>query len=209
MKLHNLFNGQGAVPGTIYTPSTHHLRNLVELRFSHIILQTFTMISRLLLAIFLSPLASATTPVVHDATRDVTYRGFVRNNAEIFLNIPFGQDTGGSNRFKPPKLYVPHKGTVFPGDKYGPACPQPNDPQPPYAFNITRMSEDCLNLNIGRPRQTSHKDALPVMVFIHGGSFWTGRNKDVIYWPDGMVEQSVENGLPVIQVNINYRLGGK
>ncbi|PHH91910.1 hypothetical protein CDD83_9777 [Cordyceps sp. RAO-2017] len=45
------------------------------------------------------------------------------------------------------------------------------------------------------------------MVFIHGGSFWTGQNQEITIAPDGMVLEAVQNGLPVIHVAMNYRLG--
>ena len=45
------------------------------------------------------------------------------------------------------------------------------------------------------------------MVYIHGGSFWAGNNHDPTILPDGMILESVRNGLPVIQVAMNYRLG--
>lgn len=69
------------------------------------------------------------------------------------------------------------------------------------------VSEDCLSLNVVRPRGTGSWEKLPVMVWIHGGSFWTGFNGDVSYEPDGLVLESVMNGLPVVHVAINYRLG--
>ncbi|CAO2651475.1 Nn.00g040450.m01.CDS01 [Neocucurbitaria sp. VM-36] len=45
------------------------------------------------------------------------------------------------------------------------------------------------------------------MVWIHGGSFWGGSNVEPTTAPDGLVRQSVENGLPIIHVAMNYRLG--
>jgi carboxylesterase type B len=45
------------------------------------------------------------------------------------------------------------------------------------------------------------------MVWIHGGGFWNGQNREITTSPDGLVRESIENGLPVISVAINYRLG--
>lgn len=48
---------------------------------------------------------------------------------------------------------------------------------------------------------------LPVMVWIHGGSFWYGSNMEPTTNPAGMIKQSFLNGEPVIFVRMNYRLG--
>ena len=39
------------------------------------------------------------------------------------------------------------------------------------------------------------------------GSFWWGSNVEPTFKPDGLVRQSVEGGVPVIHVAMNYRLG--
>ncbi|KAJ7714926.1 hypothetical protein B0H16DRAFT_1477762 [Mycena metata] len=44
--------------------------------------------------------AVTATPIAVDSTNNVTYQGLVRNGIEVFLGIPFGQDTGGANRFQ-------------------------------------------------------------------------------------------------------------
>ncbi|KAI0602821.1 putative lipase [Biscogniauxia sp. FL1348] len=156
----------------------------------------------------LAALASP-SPSVTTAPGNVTYQGLERNGIELFLNIPYGQDTSGENRFKPPRPYVPAPGTTVNAGSYGPACPQPLGPSsPPLVLsNVTEISEDCLNLNVARPRGVWAGDGLPVAVFIHGGSFWTGQNSEITTAPDGMILESVENGLPIIHVAMNYRLG--
>lgn len=42
----------------------------------------------------------------------------------------------------------------------------------------TSFSEDCLTLNIIRPETTTSTDALPVVIWIHGGGFWGGSGAD-------------------------------
>ncbi|KAG6040316.1 hypothetical protein E4U41_000912 [Claviceps citrina] len=154
---------------------------------------------------------TAANPVVHDAKQQVTYHGLHRNGIEVFLNIPYGQDTGGRNRFRPPRAHIPARGSSVNATAYGPACPQALGLwAPPIALDpITRISEDCLNLNVARPRRTREATArlLPVLVYIHGGSFWAGSNEESTIRPDGMILESVENGLPVMHVAMNYRLG--
>ncbi|KAH7138013.1 carboxylesterase-like protein [Dendryphion nanum] len=64
---------------------------------------------------------------------------------------------------------------------------------------------DCLNLNITVPVNSSDKP-LPVMVFIHGGGFIIGSNWWPHYDPALLVKHSVQNGTPIIAINISYRL---
>lgn len=139
----------------------------------------------------------------------IEYDGFEQDGIEHFLGIKFGHDTSGPNRFKPPRLYVPPPGTKIDGSKPGPACPQPLGVySPPLGMgNITGASEDCLNLNIARPKLNGTTEKMPVMVWIHGGSFWYGSNMEPTTAPDGLIHQSVLNGMPVIYVRLNYRLG--
>ncbi|KAI1502026.1 putative lipase [Biscogniauxia marginata] len=153
--------------------------------------------------------SSLSSPSVTTTPHKVTYWGLERNGIEVFLNIPYGQDTGGANRFKPPRPYVPAPGTTVDARNYGPACPQRLGPSsPPLVLsNVTEISENCLNLNVARPRGACASDRLPVAVWIHGGSFWTGQNSEITTAPDGMILESISNGLPIIHVAMNYRLG--
>lgn len=111
---------------------------------------------------------------VDDASCGVRYRGIERDSLQHFYGIPYGKDTSGENRFKPPRPYVPRPGEVIDATKPGVACPQPlGKSSPPLGQgNITEISEDCLNLNIVRPATSNNDDdykKLPVMVWIHGG----------------------------------------
>ncbi|KAF2477640.1 putative lipase [Lindgomyces ingoldianus] len=148
-------------------------------------------------------------PVAIDVNSNVKYLGAERNGIEVFLNIQYGQDTSGVNRFKPPRPFIPKPGTTYDATKYGPACPQTfGQWLPPLTLgNITSTSEDCLNLNVARPKGCHASSRLPVMIWIHGGSFWTGANNEPTTMPDGLVIESIKNGLPVIHVAMNYRLG--
>lgn len=163
---------------------------------------------RLLLATALVACASAGPSATNPAI-GVTYNGLERNGIELFLNIPYGQDTSGEHRFKPARPAVPVKGSTVVATSYGPACPQPTGVSklPLATGQITRVSEDCLNLNVARPKGTTAGQKLPVMVYIYGGSFWSGSNDEPTTSPDGMILESVANGLPVMHVAMNYRLG--
>lgn len=112
---------------------------------------------------------------VDHASYGVTYRGIEHDGIQHFYGIPYGQDTSGENRFKPPRLYVPAPGSIIDATKPGVACPQQlGRSSPPLGQgNVTEVSENCLNLNIVRPRlnDTNGPVKLPVMVWIHGGAF--------------------------------------
>lgn len=152
--------------------------------------------------------AVTATPIAVDSTNNVTYQGLVRNGIEVFLGIPFGQDTGGANRFKPPQPWTPMAGSLVDATAYGAACPQPVPGSGVLKLTpVSKISEDCLNLNIARPSGVDAGAKLPVIAFIYGGGFSTGFNEEQSTAPDGMILESVQNGLPIVHVVMNYRLG--
>lgn len=61
-------------------------------------------------------------------------------------------------------------------------------------------TEDCLYMNIYRPR-VNPKRPLNVVVFIHGGGFYSGNNSPLLYGPEFFMETG-----QVILVTIAYRL---
>ncbi|THH16328.1 hypothetical protein EW146_g4291 [Bondarzewia mesenterica] len=67
------------------------------------------------------------------------------------------------------------------------------------------ISEDCLNLNIVRPKNSSPHALLPVMLWIYGGAFIQGDTS--LYNGTGIVARGVARGSPVMFVSINYRVG--
>lgn len=153
----------------------------------------------------------SSVPLAEDYNCKVTYHGVYRDQIEYFLSIPFAQSTGGANRFAPPKPVVSSPGSSIYAQSPGPACPQSlgQGAAPLYLSNITEISEDCLHLNVARPNGTKAGDNLPVLVYIHGGSFNLGSKDEIVSQPGGMILESVANGLPIIHVAMNYRLGGK
>ncbi|CZT21145.1 related to para-nitrobenzyl esterase [Ramularia collo-cygni] len=158
-----------------------------------------------LLPIFYAIVAADPTVTVGD----VTYEGLYKDQVESWLGIRYGQDTSGSNRFKPPRAYEPVSGTTVHANDPGPACPQATGPPTGVLSvgGIPSASEDCLRLNVARPNGTEACDKLPVMVYIHGGGFVSGSKDEPTTQPGGLIVQSVANGHPVINVELNYRLG--
>ncbi|PYH47204.1 putative triacylglycerol lipase (LipA) [Aspergillus saccharolyticus JOP 1030-1] len=76
----------------------------------------------------------------------------------------------------------------------------------------TRLSEDCMNLNVVRPASVSsgvgkgHEALLPVVVWIFGGGWMQGATSDPRYNMSYILHQGALNDKPVIGVSINYRV---
>ncbi|KAJ9606016.1 hypothetical protein H2200_009865 [Cladophialophora chaetospira] len=151
----------------------------------------------------------ASAPSVTDSSTHIIYRGKSANNVESFLNIRFGQHTGGANRFLHPKPFSYPDSTVVDASAPGAACPQQKQPVPGFDVfdNVTNVSEDCLTLRVDRPAGTGAGDKLPVFVWIFGGGDSIGQIYDSAYDPTGLITNSVNQKTPIIYVAMNYRLG--
>ena len=118
---------------------------------------------------------------------------------EYFLGIPYALPTSGPRRFAPPVRILEQSNEIFNAVKYGSRCPSTE------SLSITQYAdEDCLNLNLYRPRQAGENEnaKLPVVVYIHGGSFNFGYAGDRAI--HNMIAWSSE---PIIGITFNYRLG--
>uniref|UniRef100_A0A914GZ99 Carboxylesterase type B domain-containing protein n=1 Tax=Globodera rostochiensis TaxID=31243 RepID=A0A914GZ99_GLORO len=124
-----------------------------------------------------------------------------------FLGVPYAEPPVGQRRFKSPQQLNHFPGPApFAAFTLPHACAQDVEAHPslfinePYPYAV---SEDCLYLNIFTPAVKSHSssvsNALPVMVFLHGGNFQTGTAND---WPGHVL---ASRGIVVVAVN--YRLG--
>ena len=100
----------------------------------------------------------------------VSYEGISSRGVDQFLNIRFGEDTGGPNRFTAAKPFrLPPRSKVK-ATKRGDACPQAIQGIIPPMTDVVSQSEDCLNLRIARPADEKlYTKPLPVMVYIYGG----------------------------------------
>lgn len=76
-------------------------------------------------------------------------------------------------------------------------CLQRNDLLP---NAVVTGSEDCLYLNVYKPNTTCNK--IPVMVYIHGGGFFSGTASPSVHGPEYFMDTK-----KVIIVVISYRLG--
>lgn len=115
-------------------------------------------------------------------------------------NIPYAR----AERFEKPVSIQKYESPI---DAYqpAPACPQEKRPLFSTIFGIEpldmlKQSEDCLNLSVTRPDNDSGN--LPVMIWIHGGSYISGAGDAILFDPTHLVREQ-----NVIVVNVTYRLG--
>jgi para-nitrobenzyl esterase len=123
-------------------------------------------------------------------------RGVTSARAEKFLGIPFAAPPVRDLRFAPPALPKSWKG-VRAANRRGPACLQF---EPTGVREEQATSEDCLYLDVYRPRNVAKDRKLPVMVWFHGGGNTQGTG--VIYGGSTMAART-----KTVIVSINYRLG--
>jgi para-nitrobenzyl esterase len=129
------------------------------------------------------------------STEAGSVRGTTRNNADVFLGLPYAAPPVGDLRWAPPAKAVAWQG-VRDGSVPGSSCPQTGGtPLIPRSEN-----EDCLYLNVYRPAGTNANASLPVMVYAYGGGNVSG---GAIAF-DG-ARMATENGIVVVVPN--YRLG--
>ena len=135
--------------------------------------------------------------------KDGHLSGSSSNGAVSFLGIPYGADTGGANRFLPPKSPKPWA-EVRDATRMGNRCPQPSFSvvSAVIKFSDLPISEDCLVLNVWSA-DTRPVATRPVMVWLHGGGFSFGSASDKYY--DGTVLAREHD---VVVVTVNHRLNG-
>nr|MBF0682895.1 carboxylesterase/lipase family protein [Pseudomonas sp.] len=134
-------------------------------------------------------------------TRFGKVQGERRDNGIAFKGIPYGADTGGANRFMPPRDPVPWRG-VHDGTRFGHRAPQSQLPHAPvfnWLTSTSPISENCLVLNVYTPA-TDHARR-PVMVWLHGGAFAFG-SSDAPVLDGGKLAHHGD----VVVVTVNHRL---
>ena len=161
---------------------------------------TILLVVALLAAIAIMPLLGCGKPVQQGQETVVALdsgkiRGTLLDGVWTYLGIPFAAPPVGDLRWREPQPVKPWEG-IRDCNKYGLACPQPSS----LFYDVGQTGEDCLYLNVWTP--VNRPDAnLPVMVWIHGGSFNTGAGSQDMYNGKNLAGQNV------VVVTINYRLG--
>jgi para-nitrobenzyl esterase len=114
----------------------------------------------------------------------------------VWKAIPFAQPPVGDLRWRAPREPQPWTGVRNPAS-FGAACTQYSSVLPGVIFG----SEDCLYLNVWRPKSDDRE--LPVYVWIHGGGNSIGSaTTSAEYYGSSVASRS-----RMIFVSINYRLG--
>lgn len=177
----------------------------------------------------LLPLVGAvpTSPLTARAKNDIveveissgTIIGSVGQTVDTFKGIPYADAPIGDLRFRPPQKLSRYLGD-FDATRVplscppGPLIPQggPNVPEVGAILNDTSgeaqaldFSEDCLTINVQRPKGVQEGDDLPVLFWIYGGGFVGGSTAGF----DGtkLIDTGVILGKPFIFVAVNYRVG--
>jgi para-nitrobenzyl esterase len=122
-------------------------------------------------------------------TREGQMLGAVQGDVASYRGIAYAAAPVGRLRWRAPQP-LPESSEMRTVYDYGPPCPQPG---------AREASEDCLTLNVFRPFGVD--GPLPVMLFIHGGSFVSGTANDPLLDGTKLAEAGI------IVVAPNYRLG--
>jgi para-nitrobenzyl esterase len=153
--------------------------------------------------------APVSEPVVQ--IRDGTLRGMNAGSAIAFRGIPYARPPVGELRWQPPQPPLAWQG-MREAAQPGSACAQRTSGLAPFFAPMAqaygskfeqppiKSSEDCLYLDVWVPDWPA-KRALPVMVWLHGGSNTVGSGTQSTY--DGA--SVTRHG--VLLVTLNYRLG--
>lgn len=114
-----------------------------------------------------------------------------------FKGVPYAAPPVGPLRWRPPRRAGPWSQPRDAG-QVGAICIQPPSGGDP-GVGPPPMSEDCLTLNVWAPAERG--EALPVMVWIHGGGFNNGSGTAALYDGTNLAKRGV------VVVTVNYRLG--
>ncbi|MCF2532073.1 carboxylesterase/lipase family protein [Yinghuangia soli] len=130
------------------------------------------------------------------AAKSGLLRGQAVGGAEQFLGVPYAAPPVGALRFRAPAA-VPRWSGTRDATAQSAACIQfaPVGVDPAYP-----RSEDCLALDLYRPRGARPGAKLPVIVWIHGGAWQQGTGVQ-------FAGRTTADTTGAIVLSINYRLG--
>jgi para-nitrobenzyl esterase len=131
--------------------------------------------------------------------------GLVQGSKEqdlmVYRGIPFAAPPVGKLRWQPPQKMRPWRG-VLKAERFAAAPPQLvlNNIFASLDNTVGEQSEDCLYLNVWTPAEAKAKK-LPVMVWIHGGSFSMGASFQTNWTGEHLADKGI------VYVTLAYRLG--
>ena len=122
-------------------------------------------------------------------------RGLHYSECLTWRGVPFAEPPAGESRWAPPQPLQPWAG-VRDCVEYGEIASQPSNS----ISSKTIGGENCLHLDIARP--VTAEQNLPVVVYLHGGSFIFGSSHDV-----QLRGHNFCRDMNVVYISINFRLG--
>ncbi|MFY0674808.1 MAG: carboxylesterase family protein [Bacteroidia bacterium] len=152
----------------------------------------------LVLPIFIISFIYKNDPVII-STKQGKIEGLVTADGQVekYLGIPYAKPPVGELRWKAPQPLEPWKGVR--------ECKEFGNIAIHFKFadwvefDESKMSEDCLYLNVWKPANYNG-EKLPVLFNIHGGGFWAGQGSEPRLNGEAMAKEGV------IVVTMNYRL---
>jgi acetylcholinesterase len=129
------------------------------------------------LAASLVALSSASSPPVVRSKAGIFHgRHLPSFDQDVYLGIKFAPKP---ERFAPAKLAEDAPSMHFNATRYGVDCTgYGSDTNALVAAGLTTLGEDCLHLNIIKPKGVEHKGQLPVLLWIYGGGWQQGATSD-------------------------------
>ncbi|KAL8404357.1 hypothetical protein RB594_009270 [Gaeumannomyces avenae] len=115
---------------------------------------------------------------------------------DAWLGIDYSTQPVGDGRFRPVTWPAPFDG-VKPAVRFGKSCVQ----GPPGTIPAGEEDEACLSFNVFRTRGVPLGQKTPVLVWIHGGSFYLGS-----YRSFDAAAFAASSKVPITVVNFHYRL---
>ncbi|SRX95025.1 Carboxylesterase LipT [Mycobacterium tuberculosis H37Rv] [Mycobacterium shimoidei] len=134
---------------------------------------------------------------VRVTTATGTVEGFTRDGVHRWRSIPYARPPVGPLRFRAPQPVQPWSG-VRHCHAFTNCAPQQRWYTMIGVGKYQPRGEDCLTLNVVTP-QDAPGEALPVMVFVHGGGYILGSS--ALYDGAALARRGC------VYVSVNYRLG--
>jgi para-nitrobenzyl esterase len=142
-------------------------------------------------------LFAAETIVQLDAGRIEGLLAGEKHDVRVFKGIPFAAPPVGNNRWREPQPVEAWSG-LRACKEFSAACPQSDALVRLYGAPQSKLSEDCLYLNVYTPA-TDARAELPVMVWFYGGAFALG--------DAATYDMERLSRLGAVIVTVNYRVG--